>query len=113
MHIATQGLLPVGSVLRCKCGKWKSDTTQTARDQRLAHQAHRVEMGEVVKPLGPTPTMRLRAAEDKILVLQAYLRSVEEELDLLHALRAAGVDNWEGYSYAHELLRERSEDEDA
>ena len=29
-----------------------------------------------------------------------------DEIDFLDALRAAGVDNWEGYSEAHRLLEE-------
>ena len=32
------------------------------------------------------------------------LEEADEELELLEALRAAGVDNWEGYEYAVDLL---------
>lgn len=32
------------------------------------------------------------------------LEEADEELEFLEALRAAGVDNWEGYEYAVDLL---------
>lgn len=32
------------------------------------------------------------------------LEEVDEELEFLEALRAAGVDNWSGYEYAVDLL---------
>jgi hypothetical protein len=38
-------------------------------------------------------------AEEKVAKLQ-------EELKWLEALEAAGVDNWSGIEYAHELMRE-------
>ena len=44
--------------------------------------------------------------------LKARVAELEEDARLLAALNAAGVDNWDGYSYAHELLREwQAEDE--
>lgn len=39
--------------------------------------------------------------------LQGIVNTLEEaddELEFLEALRAAGVDNWEGYEYAVDLL---------
>jgi hypothetical protein len=42
------------------------------------------------------------------LTLREYA-DIQARLSLLDALEAAGVDNWEGYSYARELM---SEDED-
>ena len=33
---------------------------------------------------------------------------IEEKLDLLDALQAAGVDNWDGYDYAMEMLEENA-----
>lgn len=32
------------------------------------------------------------------------LEEADEDLEFLEALRAAGVDNWEGYEYAVDLL---------
>ena len=32
------------------------------------------------------------------------IKELEEELKLLHALQAAGVDNWDGYDIACEML---------
>jgi len=39
--------------------------------------------------------------------------SEEDRKDLLflEALRAAGVDNWEGYGYAHEIYQDMLKDE--
>lgn len=45
-----------------------------------------------------------------IKALDAYrdevLRAVQDERDMLTALEAAGVDNWSGYGYALDLLRD-------
>lgn len=48
---------------------------------------------------------------------QRYAELIDDE-EFLNALRAAGVDNWEGYNYAIDYLREEhdgvdgEEDED-
>lgn len=39
-------------------------------------------------------------------------RKAEAKLAKLSALEAAGVDNWDGYSYAMEILAERGGDSD-
>lgn len=39
--------------------------------------------------------------------LNAISPDVQERLDFLNALEAAGVDNWEGYDYAQEILEEQ------
>jgi hypothetical protein len=39
------------------------------------------------------------------------LESLREDSARLAALEAAGVDNWSGYDYAMQLLRENQEDE--
>lgn len=64
------------TVLRCRCGEWSADRTQTIRNQRLAHRAHRVEMGETVMPLKPTVAERLKAAEAAL----ARVREVAEDI---------------------------------
>ncbi len=39
------------------------------------------------------------------------LSEMQDDLEVLHALRAAGVDNWQGYDEAQTILRElRGED---
>ena len=35
-----------------------------------------------------------------------YLDQLEEDSNFLNCLRQAGVDNWDGYEYAQELLDE-------
>lgn len=43
---------------------------------------------------------------EKLDSVGSRLYELEEDSELLNALRAAGVDNWEGYSYAYELMGE-------
>ncbi|MFB9476838.1 hypothetical protein ACFFR3_45740 [Nonomuraea salmonea] len=38
--------------------------------------------------------------------LKGRIDAMEDDCTLLSALQAAGVDNWDGYGYAHELMRE-------
>ena len=35
---------------------------------------------------------------------------LQKDADMLNALEAGGVDNWEGYSEAHRYLREQAEE---
>lgn len=51
---------------------------------------------------------RQRKAEAKLAKLSARVAGLEEDTNKLRALEAAGVDNWDGYSYAMEILAERS-----
>lgn len=44
---------------------------------------------------------------DRIGKLKKEIRQLEERLELLDALEAAGVDNWEGYDEALEILEKR------
>jgi hypothetical protein len=39
-----------------------------------------------------------------VLELEKRIEELEKELKFLGCLREAGVDNWEGYSYACELF---------
>ena len=36
--------------------------------------------------------------------MQAYIQSLEKDQEFLNALRACGVDNWDGYSDAIEMV---------
>ncbi|WP_445013675.1 hypothetical protein [Staphylococcus epidermidis] len=36
--------------------------------------------------------------------VSAYIDKLEKDLELLNALRACGVDNWDGYSDAIEMV---------
>ncbi len=42
--------------------------------------------------------------------LQEKIRASADDLQFLSALEAAGVDNWEGYSHAWELVKEWKEE---
>lgn len=48
---------------------------------------------------------RLRKELEEAL---AKIDELTEDSEFLNALRAAGVDNWEGFDYAVEMLREES-----
>lgn len=54
------------------------------------------------------------ASPAKVNVVMLDTERYEELLNseqLLQALRAAGVDNWDGYDYAFEILREWNDEE--
>ena len=38
--------------------------------------------------------------------LQAEIQELEDDADFLAALQAAGVDNWEGYEHAQEIMNQ-------
>ena len=43
-----------------------------------------------------------REAADRIEELEKFLMVMQVDVDFLRRLRAAGVDNWEGYEFALE-----------
>lgn len=48
---------------------------------------------------------------EQVSELKEELREQGDELRFYHALQAAGVDNWEGYSHAWQIYREMGDDE--
>lgn len=42
---------------------------------------------------------------------RAELEKVQEESEFLNCLKACGVDNWDGYSDAHQMMWPEDEDE--
>lgn len=50
--------------------------------------------------------------EDGYVVDKAVYDQFVEDQDFLYAIKAAGVDNWEGYSYAIELATGELSEED-
>lgn len=65
----------------------------TRRRRYWPTEAGRVEVGQVIW----TPEGQEAAVE---LVATSELESLREDRDFLQRLRNAGVDNWEGYSFA-------------
>ena len=60
-------------------------------------------------PLKPADSQRMGDAsqeDDKVLIDRAEYSQLLEDSAMLAALRAAGVDNWEGYSMAVEIMQE-------
>lgn len=47
--------------------------------------------------------------EDNVVLSKEEYESLLEDSLFLEALQGAGVDNWEGYSYACEIYREDKE----
>lgn len=50
----------------------------------------------------PTPDY-FRWLEDRLLKVEAVSDRLEKDSDFLRCLRAAGVDNWEGYDIAQDM----------
>lgn len=46
-----------------------------------------------------------------VTITQEEHETLMEDREFLRALKAAGVDNWEGYDYACELYHEEGEDD--
>lgn len=68
-HLARRwhGTGPQGGslTLRCTCGQWETNTG-TTRAKEDAHRAHRVAMGETVKPRKPSVLEQLRAENQRL-----------------------------------------------
>jgi hypothetical protein len=63
----------IGLTISCFCGDY-TPIRGTVREQEDAHRAHRVEMGETVKPRTPS---RLERAEARIAAALAVLDEYE------------------------------------
>jgi len=47
-----------------------------------------------------------------ITITMEEYEELKRDQDFLNCLAAAGVDNWEGYEYAQELMDDEDEDEE-
>lgn len=47
--------------------------------------------------------------EEMITITLKHYRELREDSDFLDALRAAGVDNWDGYGFAIDLMENGEE----
>lgn len=47
---------------------------------------------------------------NKINTLEKRLEEYDEDIHFLECLRACGVDNWEGYDMAREMMLENDDD---
>lgn len=56
--------------------------------------------------LGGNLINKLKHMEETITISKKEYESLLEDSKKLQALEGAGVDNWQGYDYAMELLRE-------
>ena len=48
------------------------------------------------------------ADEEMVTIPKDYYEKLLGESEFLNCLQAAGVDNWDGYSYAQEMMDEDS-----
>lgn len=98
-HLAVRGYTNGRLIIACKCGGYQP-IKGTAREQEDAHRAHRVEMGETVKPRVPTMRERLEMAISRAVELEnenARLTSTDpwqRAVDGLNALVDAGIGFW-------------------
>jgi hypothetical protein len=67
-------------------------------------------------PGGPLPSEEMikphltcEEAANRIEGLMAVIASMEPEVNFLNCLRHAGVNNWDGYEYALELMEEEDD----
>ncbi len=49
--------------------------------------------------------------DDTVTISTQEYETLKKDSDLLNALEACGVDNWEHYSEAHKYLREQEDEE--
>lgn len=61
----------------------------------------------------PILIRELRRLRDALQVLEKAAHEVEPQLTWLAALEAAGVDNWQGYEIAQDLVTEWEAEENA
>jgi len=85
--------------------------TQLLANTIVEHECLLVERADKIKELErdlETTRAELKSAEGEITILSVTSNvdqvEVQRRLALLDALEAAGVDNWEGYYLARELL---------
>ena len=55
--------------------------------------------------------IKSNATIEEVIELRRYLDELEDATNKYYALEAGGVDNWDGYSYAMEKLREAEEED--
>lgn len=48
----------------------------------------------------------------RVVALESEIIDLQSDLQLLNALEAAGVDNWEGYGIAQDILNEWNENDE-
>ena len=51
------------------------------------------------------------ATIEEVIELRRYLDELEDAANKYYALEADGVDNWDGYSYAMEELKENEKED--
>ena len=53
----------------------------------------------------------IKDLKKKIADLEAQLEKYDDDIIFLECLRAAGVDNWEGYDEALKMMNEQTDDD--
>lgn len=49
---------------------------------------------------------KLKVEKAELENIESRIEEYQEDSEFLDALRAAGVDNWEGYGFAYEIMKE-------
>jgi hypothetical protein len=87
---------PGSLTLRCTCGQWET-SVGTTREKEDAHRAHRVDMGEIVKPRKPSKLEQLEAENRELReqLAQCRDRALTEGAELIVSTarrRHGGID---------------------
>lgn len=71
-----------------------------------------IDAGKIVDDYIAELKKKISDLEAQLLQQNAQMEKYDEDIAFLECLRAAGVDNWEGYDEAQKMMREYDEDED-
>lgn len=84
---------------------------EAATEEELNSLRRRLGLDEHVAALTKAHLYRrIETLQAQLAFKNQKLKEAEERLALLAALEAAGVDNWDGYSYAMSLLGDDDDD---
>ena len=77
-----------------------------SNDEILVIKEKLEQIEEIIKAI-PQPIeieVEKKVEDDKVIVSKSYLLELQKDRDMLCCLEAAGVDNWDGYCYALEMM---------
>lgn len=84
-HLAKRWWGKNGLIIRCTCGQWESRGGDTRRQQDDAHRAHRIDMGETVRPRKLT---RVEQMEAEVRRLTAELEQARQQTETIAGIVA-------------------------
>lgn len=73
-------------------------------NEKLIHIFNDKENAELVRSILESDSKHKRHDSEKTIISEYEYESLQEDSEKLNALEIAGVDNWEGYDYAMDIL---------